>query len=163
MSTFDGGGEEPGYGQATNVKIEAALSAAEARCSQQSTPAKPTSSWDDSSESEESEDSDVVGTIHQGETPWFNVDKHGVVYETAMNETMDEFQGEESEWDLDCPLLFRPFMFIGRSRNVRVSPLRRAGQVQASRILPLGYGRSFPCPAPTPPQSLDGVARVRYP
>ncbi len=39
------------------------------------------------------------------------MDEHGVIHETAMNETMDELQEEESEWDLDCPLLFRQFMF----------------------------------------------------
>jgi hypothetical protein len=118
MSTLDEGDDEYGYGRATNVKVEAgfsaaAFSAAQARRSQQSTPAKPTSSWDDSSESEDSEDSelDVVGTIHQDETPWFNVEEHGVVHEAVMNKTMDEFEEEESEWDLDCPLLFRPFMF----------------------------------------------------
>jgi hypothetical protein len=113
MSTLDEGDDESGYGRATNVKIEAAFSAAEAHRPQQSTPAKPTSSWDDSSESEDSEDSelDVVGTIHQGETPWFNVDENCVVHETAMNETMYEFQEEESEWDFYCPLLFRLFMF----------------------------------------------------
>ena len=112
MSTLDEGDDEYGYGRETNVNIEAAFSAAQARRSQQSTPAKPTSSWDDSSESEDSEDSelDVVGTIHQDETPWFNVEEHGVVHEAVMNKTMDEFEEEESEWDLDCPLLFRPFM-----------------------------------------------------
>ena len=112
MSTLDEGDDEYGCGRATNVKIEAAFFAAQARRSQQSTPAKPTSSWDDSSESEDSEDSelDVVGTIHQDETPWFNVEEHGVVHEAVMNKTMDEFEEEESEWDLDCPLLFRPFM-----------------------------------------------------
>ncbi len=75
MSTLNEGEDESGYGRAMNVKIEAAFSAAEARRSQQSTPAKPASSWDYSSESEDSEDSklDVVRTIHQGETPWFNV------------------------------------------------------------------------------------------
>ncbi len=76
---FDGDGEESGYGRATNVKIESAFSP-DARRSHLSTPAKPTSSWDDSSESE----ADIVETIHQGETPWFNVDEHGVVHETAM-------------------------------------------------------------------------------
>ncbi len=81
---LDRGGEESGYGRATNVKIEAAFSP-DARHSHRSTPAKPTSSWDDFSQSE----ADIVGTIHQGKTPWFNVDEHGVVHNTAMNETMD--------------------------------------------------------------------------
>ncbi len=99
MSTLDEGDDEYGYGRATNKKIEAAFSAAafsaaQARRFQQFTPAKPTSSWDDSSESEDSEDSelDVVGTIHQDETPWFNVEEHGVVHEAVMNKTMDEFE-----------------------------------------------------------------------
>jgi hypothetical protein len=119
MSTLDEGDDEYGYGRATNVKIQAAFSAAaQARRSQKPTQAKQTSSWDNSSESEDSEDSEdselgvqVAGTIHQGETPWFNVDENGVVRATAVNETMDESEEEESEWDLDCPLLIRPFMF----------------------------------------------------
>ncbi len=107
---IDGGGGESGYGRTTNVKFEAAFSP-DTRRSHWSTQAKSaantTSSWDDSWESEP----DIVGTINQGETPRFNVDEHGVVHETAMNETLDEFQEAWSDWDLNCPLISSQFMF----------------------------------------------------
>ncbi len=99
------------------------------------------------------------------------MEEHGVVHKAVMNKTMDEFEEEELEWDLNCPLLFRPFIFklLERLRQ-RLDDqktyeflLEDVPQGQASQILPLGHGRGLPCQAQTPPQSLDGAARVRYP
>jgi hypothetical protein len=109
--------------------------------------------------SDSGSEAEIVGTIHTSDAPWFNVDEHYVVRETAMEEALDEFK---EACDLDALLKFRRFMtkavpgetslVFGRSRETRVSPWQRARYCQASRLLQVGPGCGFPCQAPPPPR-----------